>query len=593
MRDRELALAASFVLCSTAFFVGEMRQASNDTLLALFTTLALYAAWRSRSKRGGERRQSMPNRLGELVFYAALGLGFLTKGPIILLLVAVTLLPYLAFHRRLSWGLRRLASGWGMLIFVVVALSLAGRCSLARSSGGAGLGAGDVGEDRSLADSGTSPPPTAGGSVAGHGPSLDFDRRAGCGAAILRSTKRTGPTLSWNEGFRAAAGGVPVVCLVVGRRQSGRLLLLVGAQTQLLRPVSAGHGITDRRGLGRTGADGPRACERLRGHPRSSACCRHSGCYSSWPRSWRRSSCGAGLLWTSGPGAWPSALALSVAVALSAHSWRRGATSIALAPLAAACVIGFLVAYGRIAPQENPERGHRALAEKLGEIVPAGSRTVMFFNEIDEGLWFYARGFRLAPVPRSHPRYNTAFDLAHSYLTERHHSETLGDVEARRLAREKQALFDWLDRRDPRTRLSAHPRASLRSVRPRSGRPRHALASRNARETQRSGIARGQSLRVIARRKHRARACREAVALFHKRIRIPKRADRRSSRRATFPSAPIVPISEIAEPQDLGLCQLCCRLFLSRFSVLPDRDDRQFCRPKVLIQNMKRIQATG
>ena len=46
MGGRELARASSLVLCSSAFFVGEMRQASNDTMLALFTTLALYAAWR-------------------------------------------------------------------------------------------------------------------------------------------------------------------------------------------------------------------------------------------------------------------------------------------------------------------------------------------------------------------------------------------------------------------------------------------------------------------------------------------------------------------------------------------------------------------
>ena len=44
--------------------------------------------------------------------------------------------------------------------------------------------------------------------------------------------------------------------------------------------------------------------------------------------------------------------------------------------------------------------------------MPEGLPTVMFFNEIDEGLWFYADGFRLAPIPGSHPRYNTAFDLA-------------------------------------------------------------------------------------------------------------------------------------------------------------------------------------
>ena len=42
----------------------------------------------------------------------ALGLGFLTKGPVILLLVGVTLVPYLASRRRLAWGLRSLAAAW-------------------------------------------------------------------------------------------------------------------------------------------------------------------------------------------------------------------------------------------------------------------------------------------------------------------------------------------------------------------------------------------------------------------------------------------------------------------------------------------------
>ena len=203
------------------------------------------------------------------------------------------------------------------------------------------------------------------------------------------------------ERFRAASVGVPVVRLVVGRRQSGCVLLVVGRQAQLLRPVPARHGIADRRGLGRTGADGPRAGEMRRGHPCSRRSCRHSGCCSSSRRSWRRSSCASRLAQEVWPWCLAIALALSVAVALSVHSWRRGATSIALAPLAAACVIGFLVAYGRIAPQENPERSHRALAQKLGEIVPAGAPTVMFFNEIDEGLWFYAKGFDLRRCRKS------------------------------------------------------------------------------------------------------------------------------------------------------------------------------------------------
>ena len=75
----------------------------------------------------------------------------------------------------------------------------------------------------------------------------------------------------------------------------------------------------------------------------------------------------------------------------------------------------------------------------------------MFFNEIDEGLWFYRNGLELTPVPGSHPRYNTAYDLAQSYLAERLPFETLSDVEAKRQARDKQTLIDWLDHDDARS----------------------------------------------------------------------------------------------------------------------------------------------
>ncbi len=67
------------------------------------------------------------------MFHTALGLGFLTKGPIILLLVGVTVVPYLAFSRRLTSGLRRLGDGWGLLIFVVAGAELAGRRPAERS----------------------------------------------------------------------------------------------------------------------------------------------------------------------------------------------------------------------------------------------------------------------------------------------------------------------------------------------------------------------------------------------------------------------------------------------------------------------------
>ena len=112
-----------------------MRQASNDGPLVLFTTLALYAVWCllndedkdlsvEKDKPSLERVWRLSDTTKwQVVFYAALGLGFLTKGPVILLLVSVTVIPYLIFSWRLRWGLRRLACGYGVLLFATLAAS--------------------------------------------------------------------------------------------------------------------------------------------------------------------------------------------------------------------------------------------------------------------------------------------------------------------------------------------------------------------------------------------------------------------------------------------------------------------------------------
>src|SRR5262249_5196257 len=138
MGGRPVALASGLVLCSLGVFVAEMRQASNDGPLALFTTLALFAAWRlldpgsggdtpALSPGGGAipERQGAPRgtRAWRLLMYAALGLGFLTKGPIILMLAAVAIIPYLALSGRLASGLRRLADGWGLSLLTALAAS--------------------------------------------------------------------------------------------------------------------------------------------------------------------------------------------------------------------------------------------------------------------------------------------------------------------------------------------------------------------------------------------------------------------------------------------------------------------------------------
>jgi 4-amino-4-deoxy-L-arabinose transferase-like glycosyltransferase len=88
---RGLALAAAMALCTMWLFISELRQAGNDGPLGLCTTLALYAAWcrlhgtaRTSRRATGELEDDSPGpRSWALVFYLALGLGFLCKGPII------------------------------------------------------------------------------------------------------------------------------------------------------------------------------------------------------------------------------------------------------------------------------------------------------------------------------------------------------------------------------------------------------------------------------------------------------------------------------------------------------------------------------
>lgn len=80
---RRAALAGTLVLASTVAFVGFGRVAMSDALLALFSTLALALGLQA---YGGRARWAVP-ALG-----LVLGLGFLTKGPVALLLPGLGLL---------------------------------------------------------------------------------------------------------------------------------------------------------------------------------------------------------------------------------------------------------------------------------------------------------------------------------------------------------------------------------------------------------------------------------------------------------------------------------------------------------------------
>ncbi len=85
---RAVGLAAGFALASTAAFVVEMRQAGNDGFLTLFVALALAAA----AKRWGigpEGGETSGPRGWARLCAAAIGLGFLCKGPVVFLWVGV------------------------------------------------------------------------------------------------------------------------------------------------------------------------------------------------------------------------------------------------------------------------------------------------------------------------------------------------------------------------------------------------------------------------------------------------------------------------------------------------------------------------
>jgi hypothetical protein len=143
--------------------------------------------------------------------------------------------------------------------------------------------------------------------------------------------------------------------------------------------------------------------------------------------------------------AWVAALSpvAALGAVASARAWHRGADAGALFPMVAAWAVAVLIGYGAIAPAYNPTRGHRRLVAALETLLPPEARTVMFFQELDEGLWFYLRGRALVPVPGSQPRYNKGFDLDDEFRTSHHDPGARPKYEAA-----KKALLSWIARPD-------------------------------------------------------------------------------------------------------------------------------------------------
>jgi 4-amino-4-deoxy-L-arabinose transferase-like glycosyltransferase len=431
---RSVGLASGLALTSMVFFIVELRQAGNDGPLAFFTTLALYAAWRRLHGHGSREEAEAGDAPGtgaagprcwNFVMYGALGLGFLSKGPIVVVLAALTLIPYLALTGRSRAGLRRLADGWGLLLFAVLALSWpvpvlindpnAARVwylEMGQKAGTAGVSHHRRHEILATEWVWMTAPWVMIATFAVFRPFLRHGRsdRAilwypWCWAMLnlamfcFWSVAKPNYYLPCLPGV-ALLIGVEWVRLtqaardpdprkVVARRilQLHWVALFVAA---MVVPVAA-HQVSPQH-----------------------------------------------LAWVS-----LGSAAVASGVLASAWAWRRGADAGALVPLVTASAVGILILYGAVGPLDNARRSHRALAATLEKVVPPDARAILFFRQIDEGLWFYLRDRTLAPVPGSQPRYNLGYDLDDD------NRERRLELDAeKRAANVKKILVDWLTRPD-------------------------------------------------------------------------------------------------------------------------------------------------
>jgi 4-amino-4-deoxy-L-arabinose transferase-like glycosyltransferase len=425
---RSVGLASGFALASSFNFLVEMRQAGNDGFLALFTTLALLASWkRLHGSAEGDEVEPPGDRPGgrgwSVVFYAALGLGFLTKGPVVLLMVGLTVVGYLATARRTASGLRALADGWGLAVFVVLALAwpvpvllrdpAAARVwwlEMAQKTGTLDMPHDKVRESVALDWFWMTLPWTPMALVAASWP-------------LRKSARSERPRLAFAWWW--AIGNLGVLALWKVAKPSYYLpclpgvALLVGSEwvrlTRLARiPL---RGSTLARGV----------------------------LQAFWVAIFVGAAMAPVLVGELDPvelgWACAGALTLAVGVVLGAWAWRRGFDAGAMIPLATGFVTVALIAYGAIAPLENPARGHRELARRLEELVPPDSPTVWFFNDVDEGLWFYLRGHDIAPVAAS--KFNRGFDLRVDA------NERKIDTPAKRVEQAREQLVDWARQADP------------------------------------------------------------------------------------------------------------------------------------------------
>jgi hypothetical protein len=447
MGGRSVGLAAGLILSSMCFFVIESRQAGNDGPLAFFTTLALYAAFR---RLHGTTIGEAPGRPGDhlggwgwsVLFWVAMGLGFLSKGPVILLIALLALVPYLLASRRFVVGSRAILSGTGVLAFLVlsfgwpvaVLLSDPNAAKIWWLEMGQKAGTAGITHHKQRSFINDWPWMTAPWSLLATWALV---------SPFLGRGKSTRPVALfawfwavsnllmfslWSvakpnyyvpcEPAVALLSGVAWVDLVrlardttsAHRRRASRFVQLhwlllslaaVAAPVFVLSAMQPGSFLEKHLLNGRIA---PELAPKL---------------------------VGPVIL---------AAIVVLAGVGISVLAWRKRVESAVLTGMVASICGAMLIGYAFVVPMYNAAKSHRTLAAQLDAVLPPETKTVMFFRELDEGLWFYLKTRQLTPVPGSTPRYSKAADLIDAY-----EKNTLEYDDAKRILAERKILVDWLD----------------------------------------------------------------------------------------------------------------------------------------------------